>query len=385
MAKKQIEQVVEDDDLLEASKETDDKQLDEFKADATGGEGALSSVIKDAEVPEPHSTGSATRGADKKAGESMNSPVAATKASVSKASIISQVMGKMNGMSKDSLQKLAGEVDTYGKNKLPASKSQSHGKDAMPKLAAGKVTQQEAIDATAEIFAGEELSEEMTSKAQTIFEATVNAKMIELANHMHEEYNTKLDESKEAFQKDLTNRVDEYLDYVTEEWMKENEVAIENALKVEVAETFITGIKNLFTENYIAVPEEKVDLVAELEAQKEELEGKLEEQVQAAIDTRKETDDLVAFKVFSEACDGLTLTQKDKLTKLSEGIEYADPSDYANKIDQLKEHYFTNKKAITEAEDLNSDPVDVDAEAPANKQTGPMSVYSQAISRSIRK
>jgi hypothetical protein len=88
--------------------------------------------------------------------------------------------------------------------------------------------------------------------------------------------------------------------------------------------------------------------------------------------------------VFSEACDGLTLTQKDKLTKLSEGIEYADPSDYANKIDQLKEHYFTNKKAITEAEDLNSDPVDVDAEVPAN-HSGPMSVYSQAISRSIRK
>tara|TARA_R100001377_G_scaffold693_1_gene650 strand:- start:208 stop:1365 length:1158 start_codon:yes stop_codon:yes gene_type:complete len=385
MANKKIEQVVEDDDLLEASKETDDQQLDEFKADATGGEGALSSVIKDAEVPEPHSTGSAARGADKNAGESMNSPVAATKASVSKASIISQVMGKMNGMSKDSLQKLAGEVDTYGKNKLPASKSQSHGKDAMPKLAAGKVTQQEAIDATAEIFAGEELSEEMTSKAQTIFEATVNAKMIELANHMHEEYNTKLDESKEVFQKDLTDRVDEYLDYVTEEWMKENEVAIENALKVEVAERFMTSIKDLFTENYISVPEDKVDLVAELELQKEELEGKLEEQVQAAINTRKETDNLVAFKVFSEACDGLTLTQKDKLTKLSESIEYADPSDYANKIDQLKEHYFTNKKAITEAEDLNSDPVDVDAEAPANKQTGPMSVYSQAISRSIRK
>ena len=208
--------------------------------------------------------------------------------------------------------------------------------------------------------------------------------MIELSNHMHEEYNKKLDESKEDFRKELTDRVDEYLDYVTEEWMKENEVAIENALKVEVAEKFMTNIKDLFTENYISVPEDKVELVDELEKQKIELEGKLEEQTQATIDAKKETNELVAFKVFAEACEGLTLTQKDKLTKLSEGIEYADPSDYKNKIDQLKEHYFTNKKAITEAEDLNSDPVDVDAEAPAN-ESGPMSVYSQAISRSIRK
>ena len=384
MAKEEIKQVVEDDDLLEASEATDEKQLDEFKADASGGEGALTSVIKGAEVPEPAGTGSAARGADKSNGDSMNSPVAATKASVSKASLISQVMGKMNTMTKDSLQKLAGEVDTYGKNKLPASKPQSHGKDSMPKLAGGKVTQQEAIDATAEIFAGEELSEDMTSKAQTIFEATVNAKLIELSNHMHEEYNKKLDESKESFQKDLTDRVDEYLDYVTEEWMKENEVAIENALKVEVAETLITGIKNLFAENYISVPEEKVDLVDELEKQKEELEGKLEEQTQATIDAKKVSEGLEAFKVFAEACEGLTITQKDKLTKLSEGIEYADQEDYKHKIDQLKEHYFTNKKAITEAEDLNSDPVDVDAEAPA-KESGPMSVYSQAISRSIRK
>tara|TARA_R100000988_G_C3964164_1_gene147870 strand:- start:561 stop:1001 length:441 start_codon:yes stop_codon:yes gene_type:complete len=146
----------------------------------------------------------------------------------------------------------------------------------------------------------------------------------------------------------------------------------------------MNGIKTLFAENYISVPEDKVDLVDELEKQKEELEGKLEEQTQATIDAKKVSEELEAFKVFAEACEGLTITQKDKLTKLSEGIEYADQEDYKNKIDQLKEHYFTNKKAITEAEDLNSDPVDVDAEAPV-KESGPMSVYSQAISRSIRK
>ena len=141
MADKEIEQVVEeDDDLLEASKtENEDEQLDEFKADNTGGD-----VIKGAEVPEPSGTGSSTRGADKSSGDS-STPSDAQKASVSKASLISQVMGKMNKMSKETLQKLAGEVGggQYGKNKLPASKSQSTGRDATPKLdAQGKPPEQ---------------------------------------------------------------------------------------------------------------------------------------------------------------------------------------------------------------------------------------------------
>ena len=273
---KEVEVEVKDDDLLEASK-TEDQQLQEFKADATGGEGALASVVKGAEVPEPASTGSTSRGADKSQGDS-TPPADAQKASVSKAALISQVMGKMNNMSKETLMKLSGEVDTYGKNKLPASKSQSTGRDPMPKLSPTG-----AAEAVGEIFDGDELSEDFRSKAATIFEATVNTKLVELHAHMQDEFSQKLEEDKEAFRKELTDRVDEYLDYVTEEWMKENEVAIENALKVEVAETFMTGIKNLFSENYITVPEDKVDLVAELEKQREELEGKLDEEVKKSL------------------------------------------------------------------------------------------------------
>ena len=373
---KEVEVEEKDDDLLEASK-TEDQQLQEFKADATGGEGALASVVKGAEVPEPHGTGSTSRGADKSQGDS-SPPADAQKASVSKAALISQVMGKMNNMSKETLMKLSGEVNTYGKNKLPASKSQSTGRDPMPKLSPTG-----AAEAVGEIFDGDELSEDFRSKATTVFEATVNSKLVELHVHMQEEFSQKLEEDKEEFRKELTDRVDEYLDYVTEEWMKENEVAIENALKVEVAETFITGIKNLFTENYIAVPEEKVDLVAELERQKEELEGKLEEQVNKTIESKKAGDELQRYKLFSEACDGLTMTQIDKLSKLSEGIEYESNDEYKSKIDLLKEHYFNGKTAKTEAEDLNSDPVEIDSEEPV--RTGSMAAYSEAISRSIRK
>ena len=200
---------------------------------------------------------------------------------------------------------------------------------------------------------------------------------------MQEQFSQRLEEEKESFRSELTDRVDEYLDYVTEEWMKENEVAIENALKVEVAETFIQGIKNLFQENYISIPEEKVDLVDELTQQKEELEGKLEESVQSNIDQRKANDELERFKIFSDACSGLTMTQKDKLSQLSEGIEYESNDDYRSKIDLLKEHYFTSNYT-TETEDLNSDPVDVDTDEPMAQDPG-MAAYAQAISRSVRK
>jgi|TARA_R110001606_G_scaffold119857_1_gene251274 hypothetical protein len=377
MAKEKIEQVVSDDqdsDLLEAS-EDKDQSLQEFKADADGGVGALASVIPGGEVPEPHSTGSASRTADKSTGTGI--PADAQKASVSKASLISQVMGKMNNMSKDTLMKLSGEVNGYGKNKLPASKSQSTGRDPMPKLSPTG-----AAEAVGEIFDGDDLSEEFRSKATTVFEATVNTKLVELHVHMQEEFSQKLEEDKETFRKELTDRVDEYLDYVTEEWMKENEVAIETALKVEVAETFMTGIKNLFTENYISVPEEKVDLVDELEKQKEELEGKLEEQVNKSIDSKNANDELERYKTFSEACAGLTMTQVDKLSKLSEGIEYESNDEFKSKIDLLKEHYFTNKSAKTEG-DLNSEPVELDSDEP--QVTGSMAAYTSAISRSVRK
>jgi hypothetical protein len=165
--------------------------------------------------------------------------------------------------------------------------------------------------------------------------------------------------------------------------MKENEVAIENALKVDVAESFIDGIKKIFEDNYISIPEDKVDLVDELTQQNEELEGKLEEQVKSNMQTKKESDELERFKMFSDACAGLTMTQKDKLAQLSEGIEYESNNDYRSKIDLLKEHYFTSKTA-TETEDLNSDPVDVDTDEPMAQDPG-MAAYAQAISRSVRK
>jgi len=390
MAKKAIQQVVEDDDLLEASAETeeiDEEQLDEFQADATGGDtfkGAAS-----ADPVTPSGGGGSARSADKAAAHATPSS-----ASVSKAGLISQVMGKMNSMSKTTLQQLAGEVGSgqYGKNKLPASKPQSHGDKKASKLdsegkppeqAPPKVSAQSAKEAVGEIFSGEDLSEEFADKAATVFEATVNAKLIEAAAHMEEKYEQQLEDQKETFRGDLTDRVDEYLDYVAEEWMKENEVAIENALKIEIAESFVDGIRKVFEENYIEVPTEKVDVVDELTERTEELEEQLEDATKATIEMKSMRDGLERFKMFSQACDGLTMSQKDKLSQLSEGVEYDSNEDYLSKIELLKEHYFNTKSAVTDAEDLNSDPVEVDQEVPS--KSGPMAAYSSAISRTIRK
>ena len=389
MAKKEIEQVVEDDDLLEASDEEeqeDGEQLDEFQADATGGDTFKGAATADPVTP---SGGGGTRAADKTAGDKAV-PTTVT----SKAGLISQVMGKMNGMSKTTLQKLADEVGSgqYGKNNLPASKPQSHGDKTANKLdtegkppeqAAPKVSAQGAKEAVGEIFAGEELSEEFAEKAATIFEATINAKLIEAAAHIEEQYKQTLEEQKEQFRTELTDRVDEYLDYVAEEWMNTNEVAIENALTVEIAESFINGIKQIFEDNYLSVPDEKVDLVDELAGATKELEEKLEDVTKSNIEIKGEKDELERFRMFTQACNGLTLSQKDKLSQLAEGLEYESNEDYMSKIELLKEHYFNTKKSVvTNAEDLNSDPVEVDQEGP---KTGPMAAYSQAISRTIRK
>ena len=386
MAKKEIEQVVEDDDLLEASDEEeqeDGEQLDEFQADATGGDTFKGAATADPVTP---SGGGGTRAADKTAGDKAV-PTTVT----SKAGLISQVMGKMNGMSKTTLQKLADEVGSgqYGKNNLPASKPQSHGDKTANKLdtegkppeqAAPKVSAQGAKEAVGEIFAGEELSEEFAEKAATIFEATINAKLIEAAAHIEEQYKQTLEEQKEQFRTELTDRVDEYLDYVAEEWMNTNEVAIENALTVEIAESFINGIKQIFEDNYLSVPDEKVDLVDELAGATKELEEKLEDVTKSNIEIKGEKDELERFRMFTQACTGLTLSQKDKLSQLAEGLEYESNEDYMSKIELLKEH--TKKSVVTNAEDLNSDPVEVDQEGP---KTGPMAAYSQAISRTIRK
>lgn len=234
------------------------------------------------------------------------------------------------------------------------------------------------------MFAGEELSEQFKEKATTFFEAAVHARVQERIERLEEEYEAKLTESLTEFTEDITTKINEYMDYVVEEWFEENEVAIDSALRSEIAEDFITGLKNLFTEHYIDIPEDKVNVVEELAAQVEELQTRLNSSIEEQIELRKVIDEQTRELVFSEVAEGLVATQIDKLKTLSEGVEFVDADSFKSKLETLKEGYFSHKKPsqlIVESE--------IDAAEPQEPSQAPVAPevarYVTAISRTVKK
>ena len=219
---------------------------------------------------------------------------------------------------------------------------------------------------------GEDLSEEFKTKASTIFEAAVSAKVLSEVNQRIEEletnYKKEISEAKEEHLSTITEKVDGYLNYVCEEWMKENELAVEKGIRSELVEDFMTGLKNLFTEHYIDIPEEKVDLVDDLFEKVEELEQKLDESINTSVDIKKELAEYRKAETLREVSEDLADTEKEKLGKLAEGIDFEDKSQYSEKLEVIKENYFpkqqsetiTEELENTEVEEQNSSEPDVD-------------------------
>jgi hypothetical protein len=199
----------------------------------------------------------------------------------------------------------------------------------------------EDIDA---IVSGEELSEDFKTKAATIFEAAVSAKVISEVNDrlqiFEDEYTKELSEAKEEYMTNMSEKIDGYLNYVVEEWMEENELAVEKGIRSELVEDFMTGLKNLFQEHYIDIPEEKVDLVDDLFEKVEELETKLDESINTNVEVKKELAKFKKEEVLRSVSEELAETEKEKLTKLADGIDYEDDSQYQEKLEVLKENYF---------------------------------------------
>jgi hypothetical protein len=198
---------------------------------------------------------------------------------------------------------------------------------------------------------GEELSEEFKTKASTIFEAAVSAKVISEVNQrvekLEEDYKKELSEAKDEYQKNLTEKTDGYLNYVVEEWMKENELAVEKGIRSELVEDFMSGLKNLFTEHYIDIPEEKVDLVDDLFEKVEDLEQKLDESINANVETKQELSKYKKQEALREVTEELADTEKEKLEKLSEGVDFEDDEQYKEKLEVIKENYFPKVVAET--------------------------------------
>ena len=201
------------------------------------------------------------------------------------------------------------------------------------------------------IVNGEDLSEDFKAKASTIFEAAVTAKVISEVNQraekLEDDYKEELSKAKEELTSSLTEKTDGYLSYVVEEWMKENELAVERGVRSELVEDFMSGLKNLFTEHYIDIPEEKVDLVDDLFEKVEELEKKLDESVNSNVETKQELSKYKKDEALRTVSEDLADTEKEKLQKLSDGVDFEDEEQYKEKLGVIKENYFPQSSKET--------------------------------------
>lgn len=258
---------------------------------------------------------------------------------VGKTELMASVVSAMGGMSKEEINKFQAVLAQYGKNKTPGAEDKSAANKAS---IAAKGAMKEDVE---ELFAADDLSEEFREKASTLFEAAVNARVGLEAARIEEEFEAKLEETAAAIEEEMSSKIDTYLDYVAEQWFDENKIAIESSLKVEAADKFIDGVKALFAEHMVEVPEETVDVVESLEARVAELEGQLNEEINEKIELTKLVEEAEKEAIFDEVAEGLAATQVEKLRTLAEGLEYSDSDAYRRKVELVKENYFTEKKA----------------------------------------
>jgi len=234
-------------------------------------------------------------------------------------------------------------------------------------------TPQERMEQTMNaLFDGEELSEGFQSKAATIFEAAINERVSEVEASLLEQYETILAENIEEMSNTLSEKLDDYLGYVVEQWVEENKLALENGIRMEVAENFISGLKVLFENNYIDVPDEKYDILEEVTASKDELEEELNKSLQENIELRKEILSSRCGEIFVEQADGLTDVEVEKLASLTEGIEFETEEQYRDKIAVLRESYFNNTPVLTEEAETTNQVI---------SEGGPMDRYTSTIGR----
>jgi hypothetical protein len=243
----------------------------------------------------------------------------------------------------------------------------------------GPINVQDDIQA---LTAGEEgLSEEFKAKATTIFEAAVHAKVVDEVNARMEEQAKEQEVGSAEFQKELTEKVDGYLTYVVEEWMKENELAIERGIRSELVEDFMSGIKTLFTEHYIDIPEEKVDMVDDLFTKVEDLETSLDEEINRGVELQKELAQFKKDDALQSATKDLADTDSEKISKLAEGIEFENTEQYIEKLSVLKESYFPKADSVTSEITETDETIELTEEKSPEKVDESMKHYTSAIKR----
>ena len=235
------------------------------------------------------------------------------------------------------------------------------------------------------LISGEELSEAFQEKARTIFEAAIKTKISELKEELKVEYEQSLVEEVNVIRTELTERTDSYLEYVADEWISENQLAVEHGLKTEMTESFLEGMKGLFEDHYVTIPEEKYDVLNSMVDKLDEMEGKLNEQIERNMALNSRLAESTADVIFADVAEGLADTQKEKLATLAENVEFESESDYREKVSTLKESYFpTNTNTPKSTSENLSEEVSTDEVAP-QEYAPAMQAYLNTLSRSAKK
>ena len=280
------------------------------------------------------------------------------KAASAKAKKLSNVVNKTGGAA-DPMPTLAGATPGQGGVK--------ESEEVSPEM---------SIDVSEDVNAllqGEEFSEEFKFKAATIFEAAVKSKVVEEVEKLEKVYEEKLEEKVSELSESMETSVEAHLDYVAEQWIKENQLAVDNGLRSELTEEFILGLKGLFEQHYVDIPEDKYDVLADMAERLDNMEEKLNEQIETNVELNKSIGTYIKDGIIAEVSEGLAQTQKEKLASLVEGVEFVSEESYREKIETLKENYFPKSQASS-SEDLVEKPQVIAEE-------GPMAAYAAALSK----
>jgi hypothetical protein len=275
----------------------------------------------------------------------------------------------------------------------PTTKPSDASSDTQNKPVGGKKTMREeeeveeegfdVLDDIDAIFADDQtISEEFKSKAATIFEARIYDRVQQIEEETESRYASMLEEAVDAVKEDLTEKVNDYLSYVVEQWMEENEIAIEKGLRSEITEDFISGLRNLFAENFIDVPEDKVELVEELATKVETLENELNEQIERNIETKKALFESRKQQITHEVTDGLIDTQAEKIKSLAEGVEFSTEDEYKQKLETIRENYFPSSIKKADVEQLHEQVEDGSEKKTSVSNDPYVNSVMQAISKS---
>ena len=373
----------------EAIEDSQPTELDEFKA----------SMGDPSEVPEPTSTTASAPGPSKDQGEKTPPKQGSSGSSMkakevgTKMGMINAMMKKMGGMNKNAVEMM------YSMAMKPASEMKnmmSGMKQPMMSMKKPKMEETEYKVTAADVdvkddvkalFGEEDLSEEFKEKAATIFETAVVTKINEHIESYKSTINESFAQDTQAIKDELSEKMDTYLDYVVESWAKDNELAIEQGLKAELTEDFMTGLKGLFEDHYIDIPETKVDVVEELASKNEELQNQLNAEMEKNMEAKKAIEENDQQKIIDQVTEGLAETQKEKFQTLAEGVEFKDKESFQKKLSIIKESYFSvdNDKEVADLVGETDEPLDEEAKPEGSSIDPKMANYMSAISRSLKK